>query len=278
MENQNEEFSQFVSERLDRIYDYVRAQKIPTWGNKEDSRIVSLKEIAELLNDVEACLPDSIRKAISVVNEENGILERARREAEIIEEDARKQEDIIVVSANNYKQQVEEYAQKLIDEAKQHECQKKDEADQYYAERRKKADELYEDTVFKANQDADSIIEEAKAKAEELISENEITKNAEERANELRRRTLLWSQRICDNARSMADDILSRFLETLKEYEGAVMTTRAQLGAEDGQADDENNRYENDGDEYGDDEERYTDADKDYKGPLSKIGDLFKRM
>lgn len=280
MENPNEENQQqFIIDRLYRIIDYVQSQSAPLWGNREDGHIVSLKEISSMVDDAITCLPDSVRKANSILVEENAILEAARCEAEEIEEDARRQESNIVASANDYKQKVEEYAKKHVNDAKQYECQKKDEADQYYADRRKEADVLYENTIDKAKRDAESIIEEAKAKAEELVSESEITKKAEERANDLRKRSLLWSKQICDNAKSIADDVMDRLLGTLKEYENAVMSARIDINDEGGQPDSDNNRYttEDDTEEYGDDEERYTDEDRDYKGPFSKLSDLFKR-
>ncbi len=280
MENPNEaNQQQFVIERLDRIIDYVQNQSAPLWGNREDGHIVSLKEITSLVGDVETCLPDSVRKAYNILLEEKSILEEAEREADEIVEDARRQETNIVESADEYKQRVEDYAKNLVNEAKQYEYQKKDEADQYYAERRKQADAMYESTIEQAKRDAESIIEEAKAKAEELVSESEITKTAEENANKLHRETLLWSKNICDNAKAVAVDTLDRFLVTLKNYENSVITTRNDINATGGLSNSENNRYEsaNNNEEYGDDEESYTEEDRDYKGPFSKLSELFKR-
>ena len=107
-------------------------------------------------------------------------------------------------------------------------------------------------------------------------------RQANERAAELRRRTVLWANQIHHNAKLMADGIMQELLEALQDYTGFVTEEREKLqlhadGKESEQpAREEPANSEDYSDELDDGEVEYDQSEYEYRSPLSKLGDFFK--
>lgn len=312
MPSDREEQTKLVEDQLDAVSDYVWSQKAPLWG-EADGRIINAKRIDELLNDIRTCLPDDIRLANSIIREEEHIRERAHDEADRMVDDASRTADKIVSEANQEAQKAiddaNRYNNDMTASANEYDINTRDEADRYEAERRAAGDEYYESRtgdadayydrkIAMAEDDADEIIADAKAEAERLISESEIMRQANERADQRRRDAVLWCNRLHNNARQMADDIMAELMDALEDYLNMVGEDREKLRVhgEGGDSDSNSNtpnsninahqsrseatpvvqqprRVEVEPD---DDEVEYGGADDDYRRPFSRLGGFLK--
>ena len=101
--------------------------------------------------------------------------------------------------------------------------------DDYLANKKKEADAYYRECVENAKQEAARIIEEANAQHELLVSEDAIVIDAQQRAEELRNKTILRSNQVYNNAKRSADDVFSALLHCLEDYYSAIEQDRKAL-------------------------------------------------
>lgn len=295
-EVKNDELTLLVESQLDAISDYVWLQKAPIWGDAS-GRIVDAKKVDELLDNVSTCLPEDIRCANSVLREAQNIKDRANADASQLRSDAERNAESIINSAKQEAQRItndaNRYRKDVTAEADEYNADVRSNADKYYADRKASGDRynesrcndgdaFYRSKVAEAEQEAADIIADAEAEAERLISESEIMRQANERAAELRRRTVLWANQVHRNAKLMADGILEELLDTLQDYSGFVTEEREKLQLRaDGKEAEVPSREETDSSpvysyETDDGEVEYDQSDYEYRSPLSKLGDLFK--
>ena len=242
-EARNDELTQLVESQLDAISEYVWAQKAPIWGDSS-GRIVDAERVDELLNNVSTCLPEDIRCANSVLREAQNIKDHANADASRVRNDAERHAESTVNAAKQEAQRIisdaNSYRKEVTAEADEYNADVREEADKYYADHKASGDRYNEDRcnegnayykkkIAEAEQDAADIIADAEAEAERLISESEIMRQANERAAELRRRTVLWANQIHHNAKLMADGIMQELLEALQDYTGFVTEEREKL-------------------------------------------------
>ena len=138
-----------------------------------------------------------------------------------------------------------------------------------------------------AEEDAKKIIADANAEAERLISESEITRQANERAENLRRSTIIRSNKVYNNARQLADDVLEELMNSLVKYYNLADDERSNIGIREEKRDEEQSsepvESEQPEEEYVQEEQEqdeFDDSDdrNNHKGRFSKFSEFFRGM
>ena len=155
-----------------------------------DRRIVDTEEMFDLIGDLKVTIPKDIRRAHS-----------------------------ILADADNITSNAENYATELVDNAQTR-------AETILQEANAKHDEILE----AAKKEAEGIIAEANKERERLVSDSEITSEAEHRAELLERKAEYNANRVYNNAKAYADDVLGSLMRFLEEYYSMVEVNRKDLG------------------------------------------------
>ena len=216
-----------IEGRIDELIELIDNSQIPRFGSA-DRRIVNADEIAGILVEIKSCLPENVRKANDVLARANKIMleadeysnatkadadriaqdtvEKARIDAEQMETDANTYYDNKVAEGDTY-------LENKTGEADDYYESRVAEGDDYLKQKTEQGNSYYEDCVARAKDTARDIIEEANATRERLVSESEVTLEAQKRAEELRRKTVLRSNQVYSNAKLSADSVLAELMD-----------------------------------------------------------------
>lgn len=234
-----------IEGRIDELIELIDNSQIPRFGSA-DRRIVNADEIAGILVEIKSCLPENVRKANDVLARANKIMleadeysnatkadadriaqdtvEKARIDAEQMETDANTYYDNKVAEGDTYLEnktrEADDYYESRVAEG-----------DDYLKQKTEQGNSYYEDCVARAKDTARDIIEEANATRERLVSESEVTLEAQKRAEELRRKTVLRSNQVYSNAKLSADSVLAELMDYLERYYSAIEADRKALDA-----------------------------------------------
>ena len=234
-----------IEGRIDELIELIDNSQIPRFGSA-DRRIVNADEIAGILVEIKSCLPENVRKANDVLARANKIMleadeysnatkadadriaqdtvEKARIDAEQMETDANTYYDNKVAEGDTY-------LENKTGEADDYYESRVAEGDDYLKQKTEQGNSYYEDCVARAKDTARDIIEEANATRERLVSESEVTLEAQKRAEELRRKTVLRSNQVYSNAKLSADSVLAELMDYLERYYSAIEADRKALDA-----------------------------------------------
>lgn len=243
--NGNNDCQQIIEDYIDELINYVWGSKTPFLGDSSRSRVVDAERIDDILNDLRTSLPENIRLANSILREEARIKELAHDEADRIVDDATRVAEKLNsdagLEAQNTIDDANNYHEKVTAEADRYEAEKHaasdgyydariQEAEEYYESRHADADGYYENKIAMAQEDANRIIADAEAEAERLVSESEITREANERAENLRRSTIIRSNKVYNNARQLADNVLEQLMNSLVNFYNLADDERTSIG------------------------------------------------
>lgn len=211
-----------IVDALDKIEQKIYDSQIPRMRADDRLRIVNSDMIADMLADIKTQLPAEIRRANSLLLQMDAKLQSATDYANKIAADAEKNAEETLLKANAG-------AQKATNEANEYYDEKVSLGDEYLANKMSEGDTYYNDRIQKAQEDADAIIAAANEERERLISEHEITLAAQEQAEELRKKTILRSNQVYNNAKKSADDVLATLMQYLEGYYNNIDADRKAL-------------------------------------------------
>lgn len=245
LHDEKDRYKEIVAADIEELRSFLLEKaRAPVLSTNPNLRIVDSEEWAEKLYDIKVCLPDSIKRANSVLREAGRIVDEAKDEADAIVDEAEDLADRIEQETNAAVKQktddADRYYKKRTTDADNYDREQRAAGEKYYrsctkdgdaykAARYAEGDSYYNEAVEKADAEAERIIAEATARAEQLISENEITIEANRRAEELRRLTIERSNKLFNNAVSMADGIMHDLMGILAEYYNDVSEDRQKL-------------------------------------------------
>lgn len=232
-EEQYAKHERLLMETLDEIWQTVDESAIPRFKAAR-YRTVDSEEIRLLIDDFKNNLPAELRRANSVINEANTIIDDAEAQAKTLVSDAQKR-------ADNIQAKVEHDTQTMTDEANEYRDNKIFEADKYYQTQTVNGDAYYNSKLEEAHTKAGRIVADGVAERDRLVSETEIIRVAEENAekiindaknwaDELRRKTIIKSNEVYTSAKESADTILGELMRYLGEYYAAVEKDRQAIG------------------------------------------------
>ena len=207
-----------IEGRIDELIELIDNSQIPRFGSA-DRRIVNADEIAGILVEIKSCLPENVRKANDVLARANKIMLEADEYSNATKADA----DRIAEG--------DTYLENKTGEADDYYESRVAEGDDYLKQKTEQGNSYYEYCVARAKDTARDIIEEANATRERLVSESEVTLEAQKRAEELRRKTVLRSNQVYSNAKLSADSVLAELMDYLERYYSAIEADRKALDA-----------------------------------------------
>ena len=189
---ENKEVDELTIQSFEKITELEKAiDSSPTPRfSGSDRRIVDTEEMFDLLGDLKVTIPKDIRRAHSILSD-----------------------------AENITSNAENYATELVDNATTR-------AETIVQEANAKGEEI----IAKANADAEKILADANAERERLISEHEVTIESQRRGELLERKAEYNANRVYDNAKAYADDVLGSLMRFLEEYYSMVEVNRKDLG------------------------------------------------
>ncbi|MBR5947909.1 MAG: hypothetical protein IKZ82_04560 [Clostridia bacterium] len=211
-----------IVDALEQLMDFVDNSRIPMLRSGDRMRIVDSDAVADMIADIKTQLPEDIRRANSILLQAEGKIREATEYAERITAEANNNIEVL-------KNKSEAEANALKSEANAYYKDKVASGDDYLANKKKEADAYYRECVENAKQEAARIIEEANAQHELLVSEDAIVIDAQQRAEELRNKTILRSNQVYNNAKRSADDVFSALLHCLEDYYSAIEQDRKAL-------------------------------------------------
>ena len=211
-----------IVDALDKIEQKIYDSQIPRMRVDDRLRIVNSDVIADMLADIKTQLPAEIRRANSLLLQMDAKLQSATDYANKIAADAEKNAEDTMIRANSA-------AQKATNEANEYYDEKVSLGDEYLANKMREGDDYYNDRISKAQEDAEAIIAQANEERERLISEHEVTLAAQDQAEELRKKTIMRSNQVYNNAKKSADDVLATLMKYLEEYYNAIDADRKAL-------------------------------------------------
>lgn len=211
-----------IVDALEQLMDFVDNSRIPVLRSGDRMRIVDSDAVADMIADIKTQLPEDIRRANSILLQAEGKISEATEYAERITAEANNNIEIL-------KNKSESEANSLKAEADAYYKDKVSSGDDYLAKKKQEADAYYRECVENAKQEAARIIEEANAQHEQLVSEDAIVVDAQQRAEELRNKTILRSNQVYNNAKRSADDVFSALLHCLEDYYSAIEQDRKAL-------------------------------------------------
>lgn len=211
-----------IVDALEQLMDFVDNSRIPMLRSGDRMRIVDSDAVADMIADIKTQLPEDIRRANSILLQAEGKIREASEYA-----------DRITAEANNnvetLKNRSEAEANSVKADADAYYKDKVAAGDDYLAKKKQEADAYYRECVENAKQEAARIIDEANAEHEQLVSEDSIMIDAQQRAEELRNKTILRSNQVYNNAKRSADDVFSALLHCLEDYYSAIEQDRKAL-------------------------------------------------
>lgn len=282
-EENQDKYEEFF-DKLDNIWDAVDGSAIPKFKGAK-YRTVDADEIKVLIDDFKNGVPAEMRRANSVLAEANDIISDAESKASELVGDAERK-------AANTMKKVELDTQAMTDEANDYFESKHFEGDKYYKTQTENGDAYYNNKLEEAQREAGRIISEAVAERDRLVSETEIIRvanetaekivnEAENRAAELRRKTVLKSNEVYTSAKESADSVLAELMGYLGKYYNAVEKDRNAIGIMQRQRNASASHQQTDGsDEPSDESQEYEDDqenDDDGNETQFHFRDLFKR-
>ncbi|MBQ4429680.1 MAG: hypothetical protein II871_07890 [Clostridia bacterium] len=211
-----------IVDALEQLMDFVDNSRIPVLRSGDRMRIVDSDAVADMIADIKTQLPEDIRRANSILLQAEGKISEATEYAERITAEANNNIEIL-------KNKSEQEANSVRSEADAYYKDKVASGDDYLAKKKQEADAYYRECVEKAKQEAERIIDEANAQHEQLVSEDAIVIDAQQRAEELRNKTILRSNQVYNNAKRSADDVFSALLHCLEDYYSAIEQDRKAL-------------------------------------------------
>ena len=211
-----------IVDALEQLMDFVDNSRIPVLRSGDRMRIVDSDAVADMIADIKTQLPEDIRRANSILLQAEGKISEATEYAERITAEASNNIEIL-------KNKSEAEANSVRSEADAYYKDKVASGDDYLAKKKQEADAYYRECVEKAKQEAERIIDEANAQHEQLVSEDAIVIDAQQRAEELRNKTILRSNQVYNNAKRSADDVFSALLHCLEDYYSAIEQDRKAL-------------------------------------------------
>lgn len=211
-----------IVDALEQLMDFVDNSRIPVLRSGDRMRIVDSDAIADMISDIKTQLPEDIRRANSIILQAEGKIREASDYAERITAEANN-------NIENLKNKSEAEAKAVKNDADSYYKEKVASGDDYLAQKKQEADAYYRECVEKARQDAARIIEEAHEQHEQLVSEDSIMVDAQQRAEELRNKTILRSNQVYNNAKRSADDVFAALLHCLEDYYSAIEQDRKAL-------------------------------------------------
>jgi hypothetical protein len=211
-----------IVDALDKIEQKIYDSQIPRMRADDRLRIVNSDVIADMLADIKTQLPAEIRRANSLLLQMDAKLQSATDYANKIAADAEKNAEDTMIKANSA-------AQKATNEANEYYDEKVSLGDEYLANKMREGDTYYNERIAKAQEDAEAIIAQANEEREHLISEHEVTLAAQDQAEELRKKTIVRSNQVYNNAKKSADDVLATLMKYLEEYYNAIDADRKAL-------------------------------------------------
>ena len=211
-----------IVDALDKIEQKIYDSQIPRMRADDRLRIVNSDVIADMIADIKTQLPAEIRRANSLLLQVDAKLQSATDYANKIAADAEKNAEETLLKANSN-------AQKATNEANSYYDEKVSLGDEYLANKMTEGDNYYNDRIAKANEDAEAIIAAANEERARLISVHEVTVAAQEQAEELRKKTVLRSNQVYNNAKKSADDVLATLMKYLEDYYNTIESDRKAL-------------------------------------------------
>ena len=211
-----------IVDALTQLQNYVDNSRMPRLRSNDSMRIVDSDMIADMISDIKTQLPEDIRRANSILLNADGKISEASEYAEKLMAEARN-------NAETLKNKSEADAKSVTGEADSYYKEKIASGDEYLAQKKKEADEYYRECVEKAKQEAERIVQHANEEHEQLVSEDAITLDAQQRAEELRNKTVLRSNQVYNNAKRSADDVFAALLSCLEDYYSAIEQDRKSL-------------------------------------------------
>lgn len=188
-------------EKINEIEEIIDSSPAPRFGGNTDRRIIDIDDIYSLIGDLKVTIPEDVRKADSIIADAKNITTKAEKYAAEIGNNAQARADSIVSEAESKRESIVSTAEANASSI-----------------------------VAAAEAKAESIIADAEAKREALLDEHDIIIEAEHRAELLRRKAEYNAQRVYDNAKTYADQILGSLMKFLEEYHGIVEINRNDLG------------------------------------------------
>ena len=211
-----------IVDALEKIEQTIYESQIPRMRADDRLRIVNSDDIADMISDIKTQLPAEIRRANSILLQMDAKIQSATEYANKIAADAEKNAEETMLKANSN-------AQKATNEANAYYDEKITLGDEYLNNKMNEGNAYYDDRIAKANEDAEAIIAAANEERDRLVSEHEVTLAAQQQAEELRKKTVLRSNQVYNNAKKSADDVLATLMKYLEEYYSAIEEDRKQL-------------------------------------------------
>ncbi|MBR3299063.1 MAG: hypothetical protein IKI64_07645 [Clostridia bacterium] len=211
-----------IVDALEQLMDFVDNSRIPVLRSGDRMRIVDSDQIADMIADIKTQLPEDIRRANSILLQAEGKIREASEYADRITAEANN-------NIENLRSKAEADASAVRSQADSYYKEKVAAGDDYLASKKQEADEYYRECVERAKQDAERLIAEANEQHEQLVSEDSIMLDAQQRAEELRNKTILRSNQVYNNAKRSADDVFAALLHCLEDYYSAIEQDRRAL-------------------------------------------------
>lgn len=216
-ETRSEEVKQCV-ELLTELEDTINQAKASLLDRT--MKMVNANAMLDKLYTIKKLLPESVAKAIQIVNDADGIRSSAMDEAKATRETSRRDNETFQADLTKRRQQADVELANTKQQAAQIVQQTQHQINQMMQQAQAQANQMLQQAEAQANQTAQQIISQAKLEADQMKSREQVYQQAQQDAERIRAE----SQAEATQLRRQTFEYLEGMVGQLENYVGAMLT------------------------------------------------------